>query len=41
MPVIIESMSQLVEHVQAFFPFDDMPEIFGLDKSATEKATSD
>ena len=31
----------MTEHVAQFFPYDDLPEIFGLHKSATEKATID
>ena len=28
-------------HVKNYFPLDDMPQIFGLHKSATSKATTD
>lgn len=41
MPVLIDTVGHMQEHVKNFFPFDDLPQIFGLHKSATSKATSD
>ena len=41
MPVLIEGVENMLDHVRDFFPLDDMCEIFGLHKSATVKATMD
>ena len=41
MPVLLETVSQMNTHIENFFPLEDQPEIFGLHKSATQKATTD
>ena len=41
MPVCIETVAHMQDHVFNNFPYDDMPQIFGLHKSATTKATTD
>ena len=41
MPVNIDCIRTMKEHVRDFFPLEDMPEIFGLHHKATIKATTD
>jgi len=41
MPVNIDGLRSMRDHVRDVFPLEDMPEIFGLHHNATIKATTD
>ena len=41
MPAMIDTITHMQDHVKDQFPMDDLPQVFGLHKSATAKATTD
>ena len=40
MPLNVEHLRSMREHIRDNFPLEDMPEIFGLHQNATVKATT-